>query len=294
MVFNFIIKNKIKGKEMEIVKEKQIKKKKSKTLLTSFLIALMLIVGLSFLLPSKITLTEKELKDFGIEEKLSSIPINNKYINGKIEDVKFNLNNALFLNFSTDLKSNDVENIGSNSKTITKLKSLINEDVKNKIKEKIVNININADVSLRATPYLSDGKVYIKNLELLDFVNKNKELSLNDEKEDKTVINDLDKIFNLNHDQKLELISKYKLLDVFAKIPVYDLEKSNIKYLSFAKYFITKMEIVNNELQIHFSLFATIEELLKTIFIFLVFLMALYFILPIMLPFLFTVSIVEL
>lgn len=279
---------------MEIAKEKQIKKKKSKTLLTSFLIALMLIVGLSFLLPSKITLTEKELKDFGIEEKLSSIPINNKYINGKIEDVKFNLNNALFLNFSTDLKSNDVENIGSNSKTITKLKSLINEDVKNKIKEKIVNININADVSLRATPYLSDGKVYIKNLELLDFVNKNKELSLNDEKEDKTVINDLDKIFNLNHDQKLELISKYKLLDVFAKIPVYDLEKSNIKYLSFAKYFITKMEIVNNELQIHFSLFATIEELLKTIFIFLVFLMALYFILPIMLPFLFTVSIVEL
>lgn len=279
---------------MEIAKEKQIKKKKSKTLLTSFLIALMLIVGLSFLLPSKITLTEKELKDFGIEEKLSSIPINNKYVNGKIEDVKFNLNNALFLNFSTDLKSNDVENIGSNSKTITKLKSLINEDVKNKIKEKIANININADVSLKATPYLSDGKVYIKNLELLDFVNKNKEPSLNDGKEDKTVINDLDKIFNLNHDQKLELMSKYKLLDVFAKIPVYDLEKSNVKYLSFAKYFITKMEIVNNELQIHFSLFATIEELLKTIFIFLVFLIALYFILPIVLPFLFTVSIVEL
>lgn len=279
---------------MEIAKEKQIKKKKSKTLLTSFLIALMLIVGLSFLLPSKITLTEKELKDFGIEEKLSSIPINNKYVNGKIEDVKFNLNNALFLNFSTDLKSNDVENIGSNSKTIAKLKSLINEDVKNKIKEKIANININADVSLKATPYLSDGKVYIKNLELLDFVNKNKELSLSDGKEDKTVINDLDKIFNLNHNQKLELISKYKLLDVFAKIPVYDLEKSNVKYLSFAKYFITKMEIVNNELQIHFSLFATIEELLKTIFIFLVFLIALYFILPIMLPFLFTVSIVEL
>lgn len=279
---------------MEIAKEKQIKKKKSKTLLTSFLIALMLIVGLSFLLPSKITLTEKELKDFGIGEKLSSIPINNKYVNGKIEDVKFNLNNALFLNFSTDLKSNDVENIGSNSKTITKLKSLINEDVKNKIKEKIANININADVSLKATPYLSDGKVYIKNLELLDFVNKNKELSLNDGKKDKTVINDLDKIFNLNHNQKLELISKYKLLDVFAKIPVYDLEKSNVKYLSFAKYFITKMEIVNNELQIHFSLFATIEELLKTIFIFLVFLVALYFILPIMLPFLFTVSIVEL
>lgn len=279
---------------MEIAKEKQIKKKKSKTLLTSFLIALMLIIGLSFLLPSKITLTEKELKDFGIEEKLSSIPINNKYVNGKIEDVKFNLNNALFLSFTTDLKSNDIENIGSNSKTITKLKSLINEDVKKKIKEKIANININADVSLKATPYLSDGKVYIKNLELLDFVNKNKELSLNDGKEDKTVINDLDKIFNLNHDQKLELISKYKLLDVFAKIPVYDLEKSNVKYLSFAKYFITKMEIVNNELQIHFSLFATIEELLKTIFIFLVFLIALYFILPIVLPFLFTVSIVEL
>lgn len=64
MVFNFIIKNKIKGKEMEIVKEKQIKKKKSKTLLTSFLIALMLIVGLSFFVTIKNYINRKRIKRF--------------------------------------------------------------------------------------------------------------------------------------------------------------------------------------------------------------------------------------